>query len=308
MLGVGHEDVHADGADVLGEGHDQLLADGVDGRIGDLCKLLAEVIEQELGVLVEHGEGRVVAHRRHGLLCAEGHRHDGALHVLAGEPEEGELGSEVVDSAAYPAAAAQCIQFDAALGEPFAIGQGFGQLLLELGVVVDTTFLRIDKEDFAGLQASFFTDTFRRDRDDAGLGGHDHCAVIGDEIACGSQSVAVEHTAGEASVGEEEGRRSVPRLHQDGVIFVERLELLADRVLVVEGFGHKHCHGVGQAQSGHDEKFQHVVQAGRVAHAGLHDGADVAHVAQERGGEYGFACAHPSPVAADGIDFAVVGK
>ena len=127
-----------------------------------------------------------------------------------------------------------------------------------------------------------------------------------DEVTGGAQTVAVQHTAGIPSVAEEQGGRTVPWLHQDGVVFVEGLQVFTDGVLVVERFGHQHRHGVWQAQAGHDEEFQYVVQRGRVAHVRLDNGADIFHVAQCRGRKYAFARFHPAAVAADGVYFAVV--
>ena len=48
VAGIGRQDVGSYGTDVLCQAHYQLLTDGVDGRVGDLCKLLTEVVEQHL--------------------------------------------------------------------------------------------------------------------------------------------------------------------------------------------------------------------------------------------------------------------
>ena len=90
------------------------------------------------------------------------------------------------------------------------------------------------------------------------------------------------------------------------MVFVECFQVLTDGVLVVERLGHKHRHRVRQTQPRHDEKLQHIVQRGTVAHVRLQDGAYVLHVAQQRRGKHTLAGLHPATVAAYGIDFAVV--
>ena len=59
---VGRQNVHSHGANVFGERHYQLLADWVDWRVGDLCKLLTEIVEKQLFALRQNGQLRVVAH------------------------------------------------------------------------------------------------------------------------------------------------------------------------------------------------------------------------------------------------------
>ena len=306
MALVGLEDVVAHGTDVLRQRHHQFLADGVDGRIGDLGELLAEIVEQQLRQVREDGQGRVVAHGGRGFGTCGAHRHHDALHILAGEAEGAQAAVVVRHGVLHLAATAQGVQLDAVGRQPAAVGTGGSQLFLQRAIVVDLTLLRVHHQDFARLQAAFLLDILRLKADDARLAGHHHHVVLGDEVAGGAQAVAVQHAARIASVAEEQGGGTVPRLHQDGVVFIESLQVLADGVLVIERFGHQHRHGMGQAEAGHHEELQHVVQRGTVAHTGLQDGADGLDVAQGRRGQHALPGLHPAPVAADGVDFAVV--
>ena len=92
------------------------------------------------------------------------------------------------------------------------------------------------------------------------------------------------------------------------MIFVEGLQVVADGVLVVERLGHQHGHSLWQRQSAHDEEFKDVVQRGGVAHTRLHNGADVADVAQCLAIEDALAGLHPRTVAPDGVDLTVMGQ
>ena len=140
------------------------------------------------------------------------------------------------------------------------------------------------------------------------LTGYNHHAALCDGVAAGTQPVAVEHAAGIASVGEQQGSRSVPRLHQNTVVLVECLQVVADGVLVVETLWNQNGHGLWQAQSAHDEEFKHVVQTGRVAHALLYNRTYVGDVSQSLAVQHTFACLHPSTVAAYGVDFSIMSQ
>ena len=54
-----------------------------------------------------------------------------------------------------------------------------------------------------------------------GFGRHHHQVVVGDDEARRSEPVAVQGGADLAAVGEGDGGRPVPGLHQRGMIFVE---------------------------------------------------------------------------------------
>ena len=204
------------------------------------------------------------------------------------------------------AAAFQFIQFDAVIGEPCAVGLCLGKLLFQLPVIVYLSFLCVYQKYLSGLQTAFLFDIIRFKIHYTHFAGHYHDVVACNEVAGGAQSVTVEHAACIAPVAEEQCGRSVPGLHKDGVVFVESLELLADRVLLVEGFRHKHRHGMRKAEPGHDEEFQYVVQRSAVAHVRLDDRAQLFDVAQGRRGQDALTRFHPTAVATYGVDFAVV--
>ena len=150
-----------------------------------------------------------------------------------------------------------------------------GQLLLDFAVVVDASFLRVNQKNLSRLQPSLAHHIARLKVHHAHLRGHHHHALAGNGVARGAQAVPVEHTAGIAPVAEEQGSRAVPRLHQDGVVFVEGLQVFINRIQVVERLRHQYGHGLWQAESAHGEKLKDVVERGRIAHARLYDGGNV---------------------------------
>ena len=51
---VGIEDTRTHTTDIFGERHDEILADGVDGRVGHLCELLTEIVEEDLRTIAQY--------------------------------------------------------------------------------------------------------------------------------------------------------------------------------------------------------------------------------------------------------------
>ena len=236
------------------------------------------------------------------------HGYDGAVDILFAVAEHHFVFYQVGHGILHFASALQFLQLDAVGREPLAVRMGSGKALLDFSVIIDFAFLGVNQQNLAGLQTPLLGNLCGVEVHDTNLTGHYHHVVLGDGVTGGAQTVAVEHTAGIAAVAEEQGCRTVPRLHQDGVVFVESLEVFGDGVLVVETFGHEHRHGVGQTHAAHDHELQHVVQRSGVAHARLHDGAERSNVSERFGGEHRLASLHPGAVAADGVDFAVVSQ
>ena len=296
------------GADVADERHDQLFADGVDGRIGDLGEELLEVVEERLRTVGETGQRHIGAHGADRLLALGGHGREQDAEIFfavsAGAlAAQQRFGVEADDARGL----GQRVDGDLLLLEPFAVGLARGERLLDLGVGDDALLNGVDEEHAAGLQAAFLEDVFGRNFDDAGFGGENDQIVLGDDVAAGAQAVAVERGADDAAVSECDGGGTVPRLHQRGVVLVEGALVLVHVRIAGPGFGNEHGHDVGQGTAGLEEEFDGVVERAGVAAAGTDDRIEVADlVAEERALEDRLARVHPTDVAADGVDLAVV--
>ena len=297
-------------ADEAHEGHHQLLAQRVDGRIGHLREKLLEVIEEDLRALGEDRQRRIVPHGADGLLAADGHGGDDHLQflfriaegVLLAQQHLRVLGGDV-------AGGQQAAQFDPVVLDPVtvrALARDFG---LDFAVGDDAVLLQVHQEHAPGLKASPAEDLVAGNVQHPGLAGHDHQAVAGDGVARGAQAVAVERRADVAAVGEHEGRRAVPRLHDGGMVLVKGALVLGHHVLPPPRLGDEHHHGVRQAAPPRDKQFQQVVQNGGVASLLLEDRLELLKVrAEERRGQQRLARAHAVDVAAQGVDLAVVRK
>ncbi len=136
---------------------------------------------------------------------------------------------------------------------------------------------------------------------------HHDAVVAGDEIARRAQAIAVERGADLAAVGERDRGRAVPRLHDRGVIFVERAALLIHQGIAGPGFRNHHHHGVRQRVAALHQEFEAVVEAGGVGLALIGDRPQPADVlAIQVRMHRGLPRRHPVDVAAQRVDLAVM--
>ena len=108
----------------------------------------------------------------------------------------------------------QVFEPDQALVEPLLVRVLGGQLRLDLLVVDDPPLGGVDEEHATGLQSGLGDHLVLRDVEHAHLGRHHDEAVVGHPDAGGAQAVAVQYGADHGAVGEREGRRAVPGLHE----------------------------------------------------------------------------------------------
>ena len=225
-------------------------------------KLLAEIVEQQLRLVAQYGQGCVVPHRCRRFQPIDTHRDNGVVDVFRAETEHQFVARKLRNRIIHLASAFQLFQLDAVGRQPLAVGMFGGKLFFDFPVIIYFPFLCVDKEDFAGLQASLLRYFRGVEIHDTHFRGHQHHVVLRNRVACRAQTVAVEHTAGITSVAEEQRRWPIPRFHQNGIIFVESLQIFRDGILVVKTFRHKEGERMRQRKSRHDKEFKYVVQAG----------------------------------------------
>ena len=290
-------------------GH-QLFTDGVEGRIGHLREELLEVVEKQLGPVGKDRERCVVAHGAHRLFSPRRHGADEDLELLAGVAE-GALafrqGFHVEPGHVFRFG--QVFQRNHLLGKPLAVRPPRADLVLDLVVVDDAPFQRIDEEEPPRLQPATHQDALGLHVKHARLGrAHDE-VILGDHVAEGPQPVPVQSGAHPVAVAGGDERRTVPRLHEAGVIGVERLLLVRHGVVVFPGLGDHHHQRVRQRPAGGHQQLQRVVESRGVACPLADDRAQLGHVvAEERRREQRLPRPHPVLVAPDRVDLAVVAQ
>ena len=219
-----------------------------------------------------------------------------------------QLAVVIFNIVAYLTSTLEFVKFNTVGRQPFAIRSLVAEFVFNFTIIIDLTLFSIDKEQLTRLQASLFLNFRRFELNSTHFRSHQHHIVVRDEVARRAQAVTVEHTAGETSVREQKSGRTVPRLHQDRVVFVERLQVLTDRVLLVERFRNKHRHSVRQAHTRHKEELECVIEGSRVRHTRLNDRVNSLNIAQHLRREHTLARLHPGTVTTDGIDFTIMAK
>ena len=264
------------------QAHDQLLADRIDRRVRHLREVLLEVGVQQLGLVRQHRDGRVVAHRADRLLARVRHRRHQELQALLRVAERllqieqrhvGLLARHLLGQRQVAHLHLRALQ-------PLLVGIARGEIGLEVVIGDDAALLQVDQQHLARLQAPLARDVLLGDRQHAGLRGHDHPVVLGDEIARRPQAVAVERGADLAAVGEGHGRRAVPRLHQAGVILVEGAALAIHQRVAGPRLRDQHHGRVRQAVAAHHQELERVVEAGGVGLALVGDRPQLGDVAR----------------------------
>ena len=295
------------GADERGQRHHDLFADRVDRRVGHLREQLLEVVVQHLVLARQHRQRGVGAHGTDGFFARGGHRQHQELGVFL-RVTEGLLRIEQAGCVLqFDLGLGQVVEVVARLLDPVAIRFGGSELLLQLVIVDDASGLHVDEEHLARLQTPFLDDLLFGEIQHAHFGRHQHDVVFGDQIARGTQTVTVQRRADHAAVGEGHGGGAVPRLHQRGMVFVERAALFVHQRIAGPGFGDQHHHRVRQRVSARHQQFQRVVETGGVGLAFDDQRPQFVEVlAEELGRHRRVARSHPVDVAAQRIDLAVV--
>jgi hypothetical protein len=290
------------------DAHDDLLPDGVHRGVGHLGEELLEVGVEELRLVGEHRQRRVGAHRADGLGALGGHGVHQDAHVLGGVAE-GLLAAEhgLVVGLVDPGRRRQVVEVDQVLLQPHGVGPLRGDALLQLVVRDDALLGGVHQEHAARLEAALPDHPLRRDVEHADLARHHHQVVPGDVVARRPQAVPVQRGAHPRAVGEGDGGRAVPGLHQAGVVLVEGLLLRAHRLVPAPGLGDHHHHGLRDGAPRQVEQLEHVVEHGRVRPLEVDHGQDLPDVVAEQvGPHHRLAGVHPVDVAAQGVDLAVV--
>ncbi len=234
---------------VLRKTHHEFLAYRVDSRVGNLCKLLTEIIEEHLRTFAQHCQRGVITHRSGRFLTVHSHRHDGSVNIFFSISEEHFLNQQVADGVLGMTAALEGFQLNTTRSQPFFIWMFTGELFLYLTIIIYLTFLSIYKKNLTRLQSSLLNHLSRGDVHHTHFAGHNHRTTTSDGISCRAQAVTVEHTSCIASVAEQQSCRSVPWFHQNRVVFIEGFQIFRYRVAVIPRFRNEHTHRLRKRQT-----------------------------------------------------------
>ncbi len=294
-------------SDERDERHHELFADRIDRRIRHLGEELLEITVEHLRPVRQHRQCGIVAHRADRFLARLRHRTENDLEVFLRVAERLLAIEQRHFGMRRRCRFRQVVECNPRALDPGPVGLRRCERPLELGVVDDATLLGVDEQHLARLQPPLLDDLALGDVEHADLGGHHHVVVVGDDEPCRPQAVAVERCADLPAVGEGHRRRTVPRLHQRSVVFVERAAVLVHQRIAGPRFGNHQHHRVGERIAAHDQQLEAIVERRRVRLAVVDQRPDLVEVAtQHRARDSLLARADPVDVAAQRVDLAVV--
>ena len=167
--------------------------------------------------------------------------------------------------------------------------------------------LEIHQQHLSRLQAPLGDDAFFGHRQHAHFRRQNDKVVVGDEIARGPQAIAIESRADLASVRKRHRRRTVPRLHQRGMIFVESPSLFVHQRISGPGFRNKRHHRVAERITPLNEELERIVETSGVRLAFVGNRPQLRDVgAEQLRVDARLTRRHPVDVAPQRVDFAVV--
>ena len=155
-------------ADDRQQAHHQFFADRIDRRIGDLGKVLLEIIIQQARPVRQDGNRRIGAHRPNRIIALNRHRLQETADVFLGIAERllclqqcwRVLIFVLRQFGEFRLNHFQIVKLILRLFKPFVIRLCIGEVSLQLLVLDDPALLQIDQQHLAGLQAPFAGDVF----------------------------------------------------------------------------------------------------------------------------------------------------
>ncbi len=292
--------------------HHDALAERVDRRVGDLGKLLAEVVEQRTGVAGEHRERRVVAHGADGLLAGLGQHAQDLVALLERYVEKLFVGFQALRGHRLAGEQLGVVQLALHMlhlrTQPLAVGLAGAVDAVDVLGLQQFAGFGVHGQHLAGLQAALGDHVPGGVVIHADLRGQCDVSVLRDHVARRAQAVAVQGAGGVAAVGQHDAGRAVPGLHVHGVVFVERAQVGVHVRDVLPRRRDQQAHRAEQVHAAGQQHLQHVVQALRVGALQVHQRFQLGQLGQLLGGELVLARDRPVAVALHGVDFAVVGE
>ncbi|SPU68132.1 Uncharacterised protein [Brucella neotomae] len=181
-------------------------------------------------------------------------------------------------------------------------------LRLDFLIGDDAAFFHVDQQHAARLKTPLPDDLFFIDRQDACFRSQNDEIVFRHDIACRPQAVAVQHRADLAAIGEGDSGRAIPRLHECCMIFVERAALIRHQLVARPCFRDQHHHGMCKAVAALMQEFERIVETGRIRLALIGNWPELGNIVAEQFAiDRSLARRHPVDIAAQRVDFAVMG-
>ena len=288
----------------------QALTQSVDRRIGYLGEQLVEVIEEGTVLLREAREGSIDAHGSQGHTALFSHGANHFIHVI---PVVAQL------SHAYghgDLGIARCFglggsikigNFDLLFLYPIAIGLFLCIAGTQLVIPDNAIGRSIDFHHFTRTKTACGKDVGGLDFDGSNLRGKQEAIVTRDVVAGRTQAVAIERSTERGAIGVGDSGRTIPRLHEHGLVFVIGTTTSGKRFVVVPRLGQQHGNGASHIATIHHQELEHIIEDGGVGALFVDDRQNRFQIlAQNRRVQVWFAGTNPVHIAFQRVDFAVM--
>src|SRR3954471_4375053 len=115
-----------------------------------------------------------------------------------------------------------------------------------------------DEKHLTGLQSSIYLDVLGLDRQNTGFGSHNYQAIIRNDVARWTQTIAVQGRADHPPICKSNRCGTVPWFHEGSMVFIE-VPLLLAGVLGPSLWNH-HRHRMRQASSRLHQQLKDIVE------------------------------------------------
>ena len=304
------EDVHL-ATDAGGQRHHVGFTQRIDWRVGDLRKLLAEVVVNDARLAGEHGKRGIVTHRADRFLAVLTEHADDGVQLFRAVVKLLLVAREgvIVQLAAAHFFIRQIFkrhQTTHVFLHPLFVRMAALQIVVGFGGVQDASTAGVDHHQLARTDAAFLDHFVRLVIPDADFRGAGDELIFGDDVARRTQAVTVQVTGSETTVGHDDARRAVPRLHVHGVKVEERAKLRVHIRVVLPGRRHEQTHGAHDIHPARQQQFQHVIHRAGVRAGFVHERRGIMQVRDQWRLELVGTGAGPLAVTGNSVDLTVV--
>ncbi|GFI69464.1 hypothetical protein IMSAG249_01287 [Lachnospiraceae bacterium] len=259
--------------------------------------------------LAKHRERCIHAHSRDGFAAVLRHGKDTVFHLLIGI-SEGLLHPLAFFLRKYRDSFVgniQVMEVHQIPVQPFSVRRPGSIELFQFIIADHFSLYRIHQQHLARAEPLLHQNFRRINIQHACLGGKDQLALVGDHITGRPQAVPVKHSSHLIPVAEQDGSRTVPGFHHSGIVLIKVFFALGHSLVVRPWLGNGDHHCKGQIHAAHDQKFQRIVQHGRIGAGSIHHREYLVEQSAQMPGFHIFlSCKHLIRIPPDGIDFPVV--
>lgn len=279
-----HFEKIAFGTDIRLQRHDNALSDRIDGRVRDLSEKLAEIIVDQTRLGGHSSERGIITHRAQRFLTVQNHGQEEKVELFGSEAESQELGVGAESAVVENRVEADMVAFDALddgrnleevrlhPGGEVLLG---GSVFLQLFVVDNAAFDRIDKQHAARLEPTLLDNLFGGDVDGTDLRGTDHDIITGDNESTWTEPITIKVRSAIAAIAEGEKRGPIPGFLDTSSPVVEGPLRGIHGFVPLPSLGNHHHHGFRQGDyTIDDEKLEDIIESSGVGTTSFNDGVE----------------------------------